>query len=112
MARIITYLDKETIKNLEKLAEKSGDSLSKTTSDLIEIGYKVRSYQDNQESNEMVQRKESLEEKHTEYLLKIMAVVNDIYRCVRNDKSKYSEENIADVLDKINSNINNFIKGG
>lgn len=38
-----------------------------------------------------------------------MAIVADIYRCVRNDKSKYSEESVDDVLTTIASNTQNFI---
>jgi hypothetical protein len=109
MPRVVTYLSENNINDLKNLSKDLDIPLSKTIADAIDIGYKIKKYQKEQQTNPLESRKEELVSNHTEYLLQIMAVVNDIYRCVRNDKSKYDEKSFEEVFAKISSNIRKVI---
>jgi len=111
MQKISASLSASTVINLKELSKSSDKSLSQIISELIEIGYKVKQYHETQKSNPQETKKAELVEKHTEYLLRIMAIATDCYRCVRNENSKYSEETVRDVLVKITGNAKNFIDG-
>jgi hypothetical protein len=111
MQKISASLSASTVVNLKELSKSSGKSLSQTISELIEIGCKVKQYQETQKSNPQEKKKAELVDKHTEYLLRTMALVADCYRCIRNEKSKYTEANVSDVLSIIASNVKNFIDG-
>jgi hypothetical protein len=91
--RVVSYIDDEILKALQEL---------------IDIGCRVKQYHD---TNSCYQgdRKSPLIDKHREYLLKIMALAADIYRCLGNEKSKYSEETIENVLVTITANAQSFI---
>ena len=106
--RIVSYLDDELLKSLNELCENSERPLSHIISELVDIGYRVKQHHDI-DSNQQKDKKSDLVDKHTEYLLKIMAITIDSYRCVRNEKSKYTEETTEDVLAKISTNTQNFI---
>lgn len=109
--RIVSYVDDEVLKTLRELYRNSDKPLSHIISELIDIGYRVKQHHDahsnQQESKE--NKKAELVDKHTEYLLKIMAIATDIYRCVRNERSKYQESTIDEVLATISTNTHNFI---
>lgn len=108
MQRIVSYLEDEVIDNMKKLYKDSNISISKMASELMDIGYKVKLHHETHpELHE--EKKIALIDKHTEYLLKIMAIATDIYRCVRNDKSKYEEDTIDAVLNTIHARTRNFI---
>jgi len=106
--RIVSYLDDKLLKSINELCKNSERPLSHIISELIDIGYRVKQHHDTH-SNHQEDKKSELVDKHTEYLLKIMAITIDSYRCVRNDKSKYTEGSIEEVLAKISSNTQNFI---
>jgi len=108
MPKVTSFLDESVINNLKKLSANSNKSLSKIIAELVDIGYKVKLYHEKQQANQQIE-KPFLPDKHTEYLLRIMAVAADIYRCVRNEKTKYKEDNINDVLTTIATNAKNFI---
>ena len=101
MARIVTFLDEEMIKKLKEISNNSNKSVSKITAELIEAGYNIK-YNN---INNLQQKKQELTDKHTEYLLKILAIIQDMYHCVRNDKSHYDTENTAEALRLIKTNI-------
>ena len=113
--RITSYVDDEVLKSLQELHNKNPNkSLSQLSSELIDIGYRVKmhheAHSDQQDhQNQRNDQKSELAENHTEYLLKIMAIVADVYRCVRNEKSKYKEDPFEDVLAKITANAQKFI---
>ena len=107
-SRIVSYIDDEVLKTLQEISKDSGKSLSNIISELIDIGYRVKQHHD-AHSDQQKNRKAELADKHTEYLLRIMAIVADVYRCVRNEKSRYPEEATEDVLTTITSNARNFI---
>ncbi|CAL7961590.1 conserved hypothetical protein [Gammaproteobacteria bacterium] len=108
MPKVISFLDDAVINNLHELCNNSGKSLSKTIAELVDIGYKVKLYHEKQQPDQQTE-KPLLPNKHTEYLLRIMAIATDIYRCTRNGKSKYKEDSIDDVLVTIATNTQNFI---
>lgn len=109
MARAVVFLDKDLVSNIEKLYESSDKTLPKIIVELAHIGYKVKQHHELQDFISQGAKESNFEDKHTEYLLRIMAMVADIYRCVRNKKSKYREENIDDVLNKIAYNAQSYI---
>ncbi|EKE01948.1 MAG: hypothetical protein ACD_21C00016G0006 [uncultured bacterium] len=111
MQKVSASLSTSMVVNLKELSKSSGKSLSQIISELIEIGCKVKRYQETQKSNPQEVKKAELIDKHTEYLLRIMAIAADCYRCMRNEKSKYAEESVNDVLDKIMANAQRFIDG-
>lgn len=106
--RVVSYVDNEVLKTLRELNGNSDKPLSHIISELIDIGYRVKQHHDSH-SNQQEDRKAELVDKHTEYLLKIISVVIDTYRCVRNEKSKYEENTVEEVLATISSNAQTFI---
>ena len=76
--------------------------------DLIEVGYNAEYNKDREGDCQHTSEPPELVDKHTEYLLKIMALVSDIYRCTRNSKSKYHEKDCESDIRKIESNIRQF----
>ena len=111
MSKIIAYLNNNTLQNLKELSKNTDKSLSKTASELIEIGYQIKQYQEKQKLSPEEERKVELKNKHTEYLLRIMATAADIYRCVRNENSKYDVNDANTALDIIATNTESFIDG-
>ena len=109
--RVASYLDYEVLKNLQELYKNSDRSISQIISELIDIGYRVKQHHEahSDQSDQQKDKKSELVDKHTEYLLKIMAITTDVYRCVRNEKSKYAEGTIEGVLTTITTNAQNFI---
>jgi len=108
MPRVVSFLNDEVINNLKELYKDSDKSLSRIISELVDIGYRVKQHQESH-SDQQEDKKAKLVDKHTEYLLKIMAITTDVYRCVRNEKSKYGEDSVDRVLTTINNNTQNFI---
>ena len=108
MPRVVSFLDDEVINNLKELYKDSDRPLSRIISELVNIGYKVKQHHESH-SDQQEEKKAELVDKHTEYLLKIMAITTDVYRHVRNEKSKYAEDSVDGVLTTINNNTQNFI---
>lgn len=105
MPKISTFLSDEEILNLKEISKSSGKSISKISAELIAIGYKVKHHQETQAMSSWDKNKQELVDRHTEYLLRILAIITDIYRCVRNDKSQYAEDNIPEVIKTIKADI-------
>ncbi len=108
MQRIVSYLEDDVIENIKKLYKNSNISISKMASELMDIGYKVKLHHESH-SGLQEAKKAALVDKHTEYLLKIMAITNDVYRCVRNEKSKYAEDTVDEVLTIIHTRAKDFV---
>ena len=108
LTRVVSYIDDEFLKSLNELCENTNKPLSHIISELVDIGYRVKQHHDT-DSNQQEDKKSELVDKHTEYLLKIMAIAIDSYRCVRNEKSKYTEDTIEGALAKISINTQHFI---
>lgn len=107
--RIVSYLDDAFLKNIHELYKGSDKPISHMVSELIDIGYRVKQHHELHSDQQEEGKKAELVDKHTEYLLKIMYIVADVYRCVRNEKSKYTEESIDDALTTIAAKTQNFI---
>ena len=110
MPRVVTFLDDETIQNLKEIGDESGKSISKITSELIEIGYNIKYNKDIHVASLQDKRKQELVDKHTEYLLRILTITKDMYRCTRNENSQYEEEDTSGALKTIKADIAEEIK--
>lgn len=110
MSRVAVFLKDNIIQDLKKLSKHNGKSLSSTISELVDIGYQIKQHQNDNAQTFSKDKLTDLSNKHTEYLLKTMAIATDIYRCIRNDKSKYEETTVNDVLNRIDANTSDFIK--
>lgn len=108
MQRISSYLEDDFVDKIKKLYQNSDVSISRMTAELIEIGYRVKLHHETHPSPQEA-KKAVLTDKHTEYLLKIMATVIDVYRCVRNEKSKYHENTVDEALATIHARTLSFI---
>ena len=111
MSRVITYLDDTTMQNLKEVSKNSGKTVSKIAAELIKIGYDIKHNKEVHKLSHEEEKKQELVDKHTEYLLKILSIIGDTYRCVRNEKSKYGEENIDDVIKTITNINRKYIDG-
>lgn len=110
MSRVVVFLKDNTVQELKELSKNNNKSLSGTISDLIDIGHKIKQHQNNHTQELHEGKKDYFYGKHIEYLLKTMAIASDIYRCVRNEQSKYDEITTDDALNRIDINTANFIK--
>ncbi|CAL7962057.1 conserved hypothetical protein [Gammaproteobacteria bacterium] len=107
--RVVSYVDDEILKSLNGLCENNDKPLSQIISELIDIGYRVKQHHEAHSDQREEDKKAELVDNHTEYLLKIMAITTDTYRCVRNEKSKYDDDSFDSVLTTINNKAQNFI---
>jgi|GEM_PF-3143194 len=112
MPRIVAYVNESIDKKIQTIQENSQESLSKIIADLIESGIKIREIkeQENQKIKNQLNKKNALPlEDQNEHLLQILYIVLDIYRCVRNEKSKYETPNIDEAFKHIASLINKHL---
>jgi hypothetical protein len=105
MPKVVTFVSNHILDTIKKTAGDSGKALSKAFSELIELGFKVQQINDNKNQN----TSENPHDRHTEFLLRILSVVSDIYRCNRNDNSLYKEKNMDEALDIMKFNALNYI---
>jgi len=110
MPKISTFVNDNFLKNLREMGKQQGKSLSKIASELIEIGYKVKQLQDGK-SNKEEEKRAELVAKHTEYLLRMLTILSDIYRCTRNEKSTQAGEKVDDILSAIKDSVQSYISG-
>jgi len=110
MPRLVTFIDDSLLKNLKQMGENNKKSLSKLAAELIEIGYNVKQIHGGKGNKEEEKRQELIA-KHTEYLLRILTILADVYACVRNEKSQQDGEKINDTLDIIKKNVQSYIAG-
>lgn len=110
MPKLQTFVNDNLLKNLKEMSKQQGKSLSKFVSELIEIGYNFKQLH-GEKLNKEEEKRAELIAKHSEYLLRIIAITSDIYRCVRNEKTKYKEKDIDDVLSTMNDTVRTYING-
>lgn len=119
MPKAYCYLPQKTIDQLEKVKLSDGyDSSSHVMKHMIEIGLKVYSMnQDNELSDDdkyKLEKELELQKKHTTYLLRLLGLSADIFRCVY-DKEKLPdpknnvEEDIASIKNKVDVFIDEYI---
>ena len=111
MPRLVTFVDNELLKNLQQMAKDRDINVSKMASKLIETGYKVEQLQRGKSGENEAKKMEELRDKHSEYLLRILATTADILRCVHNDKSKYIDKDPEVVITKITENMQEYVRG-
>ena len=109
MPKINAYLNADMIKNLKSIQETSGEPLSKIVADLIISGYRVMQLKKEHETNEKQNKIPELETRTIEYILRILAITTDTYRCVRNEKSRHDAKNFDEAIDKITNNVLSLI---
>ena len=110
MPRIITYLNKKMLEDIHNLSKNSKKSMSETAAELIDLGYNLKKHQEKQTTDKVQTKMEELVSRHTQYLLIIMAISSDVLRCVRNEKSKYSEKTANEAINRIEKKTLDFIK--
>lgn len=108
MQRISSYLEDDFVDKIKKLYQNSDISISNMIAELIDIGYRVKLHHE-MSPNPQEAKKTMLVDKHTEYLLKIMAIAADVYRCIRNENSKYQEDTADEALATIHARTLSFI---
>ena len=119
MPKAYCYLPQKTLDQLDKVKLDDGyDSSSHVMKDMIEIGLKVHLMnQGNVLSGDdkyRMEKEEELQKKHTTYLLRLLGLSADIFRCVYDEnkipKSKGNvEEDIAEIKNKVESFIDSYI---
>ena len=105
MPKISTFLNDDTIQNLKEISNNSGKSVSKIMAELIEIGYGIKYNKDAHKLIVQDKNKQELVDRNSEYLMRILATVNDIHRCTRNENSRYQAENESDVFQVIKTHV-------
>lgn len=113
MPQIYTSIGEHTIEQLEKISKKTGKSFSKITAEMVELGLKVYEARSENQISEVEKKKAELEEKHTEYLLRIMNLCSEILRCTfdpdkMESKSKNPEEAISEIKEKMQFYIKSY----
>jgi len=119
MPKAYCYLPQKTIDQLEAVKLSDGyDSSSHVMKDMIELGIKVHLM--NKENHESIDEKnkrekeEELQKKHTTYLLRLLGLSADIFRCVHDknklpDSTNYVEEDIAKIKNKVDAFIEGYL---
>lgn len=100
MPRLTTFVDKTTEKQVKDNAEQEGVSVSVYTASLIKLALKIKQLQGDENKQNEEEKKAELEEKHTEFLLKILGLQAEVLRCV------YDSSKVKNKTGDVESNIN------
>ena len=111
MQKMSVFIDEETNNKLKELKIKSGKSLSRIASDFVKLGCFPIVNKEQLKQNIFDKNISSLESKHTEYLVKILHIILDVYRCTRNEKSRYPAATSDDAVKQISSIVTAYIQG-
>ncbi len=108
MKKISIYLKEETEKQLRKEAAGLDVSLSECAGQLIELGLKIKSMK----NDEKRRKEEELMEKTPEYLLRLINICSEVFRCTYdNEKVSIPAENSEQVLESIRNRVTSYIDG-
>ena len=120
MPKAYCYLSDKTIEKLNEIQEKEEhESFSQTMKDMVQLGINV--YIHGKENPTMddterlrLEREEELRSQHTTYLLRIMEINADIFRCVFDknkmiDSSENTEERIAIIKKKADDFVASYL---
>lgn len=111
MPKLTTFLSPKVLSEITLIAEKEQKNKSKIACELIELGLKLRN-SDHSTSESQAQRKAELEAKHTEYLLRLIAICSNIMKFTYDpDKNKLNREQVENELELIRSRAQGFIDG-
>lgn len=120
MPQLHCYLNQKTADQLEKIREDEGyDSTSQAMKEILSLGIKV--YLVNKENPPMddldkkrIEKEEELQKMHTEYLLRMLELTADTFRCVY-DKNKVKDgaetasEQIISIKKKVSKYIDDYV---
>jgi len=109
MPRIITYLSDDVMQDLKKISKSSGESVSKISAELIEIGHKVKYLQEPQELN-LLDKKSDLADTYMEYFLRILNINSEILRKLYDEPSKFHSRTAELKLKEIKTRIEKLVK--
>lgn len=117
MPKAYCYLTQKIVDQLEAIKQDEGhESLSGTMKEMLELGIKV--YLQNKDNPELdadekrrLEKEAELAKQHTAYLLKLLAINADIFRCVY-DKSKVTDgaNSAEDHLAQMKNKVEDFIE--
>jgi hypothetical protein len=108
MARLTTFVDDETEKQIKKQASDEGISISECTASLIKLGLRIKSMQ----QDESKQKMDELMQKTPEYLLRLIAISSEIFRATYDpEKCSRKDSDPNDLLLDIKSSVQSYIKG-
>lgn len=110
MPQINTSLTQSTIDELKNIAENEKKSFSKVVNEIIELGLKIHKVQQGK-TNKKQEKLQELEQKHSEYLLRILTTCNEILLKVYGEKSMYKSDNPETITKMITGNIQKYIEG-
>ena len=120
MPQVHCYLNQKMADQLEEIRKEEGyDSLSQAVKEMLSLGIKVHlvnkenpSLSDEEKSR--LEKEEELKNKHTEYLLRMLEISADTFRCVY-DKEKIKDapdtagEHIVKVKQKISKYVEDYV---
>lgn len=114
MPKAFCYLDEHTIEKLQEMANKANQSFSKSMRDIVLLGLQVHEMQEKNDGSTK-EKEAELTSKHTEYLLRILNIVGEIYHCSF-DKERLShpsespEESLAKIRDKVQTYLDGYLQ--
>lgn len=104
----MVFLEEPIKRQIEENASKEGSSVSKYAADLIKLGLKIKGMK----QDESRQKEEELERNHTEYLLRILGIVSDLYSSqYDSNKMGYKCANADEALSRIKDKVQSYIDG-
>ena len=109
MPRIITYLSDDVMQDLKKISKSSGESVSKISAELIEIGHKIKYLQEPQELN-LLDKKSDLADTYMEYFLRILNINSEILRKLYDEPSKFTSKTAESILAEIKDRTKKLVK--
>lgn len=109
MSKISIYIKDSIEEQLKQEAKKNEKSLSEYAGELIELGLKIKSMQ----QDESRKKEEELMDKTPEYLLRIMNICSEVLRCSYDpnkalQKAETADEALSMIREKAVSYINGF----
>ncbi len=110
MPKVTTFLNEDTIRNLNELCKNTGKSLSKIIAELVEIGYQIKQNHDTKKSITHDEKNTELALKHTEFLLRILNINSEILRKVYNEPSKCTEKTVDLKLAEIKTHVQKLVE--
>ena len=110
MPQITTSFPQGIIDSLKNIAQNDKKSFSKVVSEIVELGLKIHEAQQ-KSANKRPEKLRELDQKHSEYLLRILTTCNEILLKIYGGKSMYKSDNPETITKMITGNIQKYIEG-
>jgi len=111
MPKLYTYVTEKTVEALSRLSEESGKTSSRIISELIEIGLKNYENRGSNGLDNFQIKSLNLEKIQIEYLLRILNINYEIFRCIYDkNKTKVKRDTADECMDTINNSVHEYIK--